>query len=46
MLPNGGNEWHERVDARQTYLVPKMSLPEITKVIEDLLVRPPRHRAK
>ena len=38
----GGDEWELGHKSRHAYLVTKMPLPEITKVIEDLLVQAPR----
>ena len=40
---DGGNEWEVGHKSQHAYLVAKMPLPEITKVIEDLLVQAPKH---
>jgi hypothetical protein len=41
----GSNEWRIRPDDyRHSYLVQKMPIPEIKKVIEDLMVKPPKKK--
>ena len=39
---NGGNEWEMGHKSRHAYLVAKTPVPELAKVIEDLMVQPPK----
>ena len=40
----GANEWRDAEDSNHAYLVPVMPIDDITREIEDLMVRPPRDR--